>query len=676
MHPTDFVFLGLSGRIWLLLILFAGMALFSYVMLKRWQLLARGKPDDRFREWGKRLLNTLLYFFAQRGLFKDFIAGLMHAFIFWGFLIYAVRTVTLFISGFYPEFDIPVNAWGNMYFASKDAFSLLVMLGCFYWLYQRLAVKNPRLTLSRGAIFILSLILTLMVTDLLVDGSQIAYEMKNPRGAWAFASSVTAWSVTQMGLSQSALSSLHLASWWLHLLLIVVFLNYLPISKHFHIITSFPNVVFYTTTPQGRMMKLDVEGAFERNEPLGLQTIKDASWRDILDLYSCTECGRCEAECPAHLSGKILSPKEIILELRDHAYEEHPLFGKPTATRDLIPLSVKPEEIWACTTCMACVAACPVQINPLDKIVAMRRNEVMIKDQYPTLFTDVFKGFDGRGNPWNMAADARLEWAKGLDVPIMSRLQQSGVNTASEVDYLFFAGCATAFEPRNHKIAHSLAKILQQAKIKFAILGEEETCTGDPARRIGHEYLFQLQANKNIQTFSKYGVKRILTVCPHCFNTFKNEYPDFGGNYEVVHHSELIAQLVKEEKVKLTKKLEQTIVYHDSCYLGRYNKVYGAPREILDAIPGAKRVEMKRSREKGMCCGAGGGLMWTEEEPGKRVNDLRLTQALEVKPGILATACPFCMIMMEDGIKTKNLSLQDKDIAELVAETMENGTSS
>ncbi len=671
MHPTDFVFLGLSGRAWLGLMLFVGLVFFSYVMWKRWQLLALGKPEDCWHEWGKRLLNTFVYFFAQKGLFKELLAGLMHALIFWGFLIYAVRTITLFISGFYPQFEIPMTWWGNLYFATKDAFALLVTLGCLYWLYQRLVVKKPRLTLSRSAIFILLLIISLMITDLLIDGALIAYEGESPRGAWAFASGAIAWWLVQLGLSPGALRVLHFGSWWLHLLMIVFFLNYLPISKHFHIITSLPNVIFYKTTPQGQMTKLDVEGAFERNERLGLQTIRDLSWRDILDLYSCTECGRCQAECPAHLSGKMLSPKEIILELRDQAYEEFPLFGRPKEPRDVVPLSVKPEEIWACTTCMACVEACPIQINQLDKILAMRRNEVMMKDQYPSYFTDVFKGYDGRGNPWNMTADARLEWKEGLEVPIMGQLQVAGASPVDEMEYLFFVGCATAFEPRNHKIARSLVQILHSAGIKFAILGAEETCTGDPARRIGHEYLFQIQAQKNIETFSKYNIKRILTVCPHCYNTFKHEYPDFGGCYEVIHHSELIAQLLKEGRLKLTKRLARTITYHDSCYLGRYNKIYDAPREAIAAIPGARRVEMKRSHEKGMCCGAGGGLMWVEEEPSKRVNDLRLRQAMEVNPDIVATACPFCMIMLEDGIKTKNLALQDKDIAELVAEAME-----
>ncbi|MBI1730109.1 (Fe-S)-binding protein [Candidatus Acetothermia bacterium] len=670
MHPTDISLIGIGGRVWLALLLVAGLGFFGYVIEKRLRPLLRAKPDDRFRDWPKRLANAFLYFLAQRGLFKDFLPGLMHAFIFWGFLIYAIRTLSLFISGFFPQIDVPASPVGNLYFVMKDAFALLVSLGCIYWLYQRLVARKSRLTLSWEGVFILGLILTLMISDLLIDGAHIALDGENLRGGWDFASAGTGWLLQQVGFSPSAITGIYMGAWWTHVLTILLFLNFLPLGKHFHIITSLPNVLFYKTQPQGQMTKLDVEGAFEREESLGLRTVKDLTWRDMLDLYSCTECGRCEDECPANHSGKILSPKEIILELRDQVYKENPLFGKSAGvSEDVVPVAVKADEIWACTTCMACVAACPVQINQLDKILEMRRNEVMMKDQYPTFFTEVFKGYDGRGNPWNMTSDARLEWTKGINVPILRDLHARNEHT--QIDLIFFVGCATAFEPRNQTVARSLVKIMEKAGITFAILGDEESCTGDAARRIGHEYIFQVQAEKNIQTFSKYGITKILTACPHCYNTFKNEYPDFGGNYEVLHHSELIADLIQQGKLRLTKGLEKKITYHDSCYLGRYNNIYDPQRAAIDAIPGVKRVEMTRSRERGMCCGAGGGLMWVEEDQGKRVNDRRLKQALEVEPDILATACPFCMIMMEDGIKNNDVKLQDKDIAELVADAME-----
>ena len=675
MHPTDFSLIGINGTLILGLITLVGLGLFSYVMLRRLRPLFETNKKVEFGDWGERVGNTLSYFFGQKGLFKEFIPGLMHALIFWGFMIYAIRTLTLFVNGFIPSIDIPHNLIGNLYFITKDAFSLLVSAGCIYWLFQRLVIKKSRLSLHWEGVFILLIIMTLMITDLMIDGAHIALEGHNDRGIWAFASDGTGQLMLALGFSDGLLEAILMSSWWLHVVLILVFLNFLPLGKHFHIITSLPNVLLFKNTPQGQMDKLDVEGAFEREENLGLQTIMDLSWRDFLDLYSCTECGRCEDQCPANHSGKVLSPKEIILELRDQAYKEYPLFGSVgTEHEDVVPVAVSTEEIWACTTCMACVEACPVQINQLDKIIDMRRHEVMMKDEYPTYFTDVFKGYDGRGNPWNMTTDARLDWTKDHNVPLFNELHADGKH--EDVDFLFFVGCATAFEPRNHVVAQSLVKIMREAGITFAILGEEESCTGDAARRIGHEYLFQIQAEKNIETFSKYGIENILTVCPHCYNTFKNEYGDFGGDYNVLHHSELISDLIDQGKLDLTEELEKKITYHDSCYLGRYNDVYDPQRNAIDAIPGTERVEMDRSRQKGMCCGAGGGLMWVEEEAGKNVNQKRLDQALEVEPDILATACPFCMIMMEDGIKNSNADLEDKDIAELVADALGNGSTS
>lgn len=662
MHPTEFVFLGVSGRLWLALLLVVGFGLFAYVIGKRWELVrTAARPDDRFHDWPARLANVLLYFLGQKGIFKEKVAGVMHALIFWGFLVYVIRTIELFLIGFNANWAIPDNTIGNLYNIVKEAFIVLVTLAILVAFYRRYILRVPRLTLSWSANAILLMILILMLSDVIIDTTS-----GKLRGSWSPVADVAFGLFA--GASPQTWSRWNLGAYWINIITNIVFLNYLPISKHFHVITALFNTLFVRTTPQGRMERLDVEGAFEREEVLGLEKIKNLSWKDVLDLYNCTECGRCEADCPAYLSGKVLSPKEIILEIRDQAYDEVPVFGRAREPQKIMGLSVQPEEIWACTSCMACVAACPVQIDPLSKILEMRRNEVMIHDQYPKFFTELFKGMDGRGNPWNMTAEGRLEWTKGLEVPILSQLDAAQIE---KLDYLFWVGCATAFDPRNQKVARSLVRILQAAGVKFAILGSEESCTGDAARRIGHEYIFQIQAQRNIEVLNKYGAKRLLTVCPHCFNTFKNEYPDFGGQYEVVHHTQLIADLIKQGRVQLTKPIEATITYHDSCYLGRYNRIYEPPREAIDAIPGTRRVEMQRCRERGMCCGAGGGLMWLEEEPGQRVNELRITQALETKPDTIATACPFCMTMLEDGIAAKiDGKLQDRDIAELVAEAM------
>ena len=394
---------------------------------------------------------------------------------------------------------------------------------------------------------------------------------------------------------------------------------------------------------------------------------------DLLDLVSCTECGRCEMNCPAHLSGKKLSPRNIILALREQVSREIPFFRKPQEMQPIMTSSITPEEIWACTSCMACVEMCPVYIDPLNKILQLRRHEVMDQDQYPPAYRDLFSGMERRQNPWNEHASARLDWARGLDVKTMAEVAASG----KSVTYLFWVGCAAALDARNQKIARSVVKILEAAGVSFAVLGTEEQCTGDPARRIGHEYIYQMQAETNVATLSQYAFQRILTLCPHCFNTLDKEYPDYGGYYEVVHHTVLIQQLLEQGIIQFSRPLESTVTYHDSCYLGRHNRIFEAPRAILQQIAGVDLVEMERNRETGMCCGAGGGMMWVEEERDKRVNDHRVRQAegalspLEQdNPAIVATACPFCMTMMEDGLAAKKSRLQDKDIAELVCEAM------
>ncbi|MFQ6117652.1 MAG: (Fe-S)-binding protein, partial [Candidatus Bipolaricaulia bacterium] len=399
-------------------------------------------------------------------------------------------------------------------------------------------------------------------------------------------------------------------------------------------------------------------------ETLGAVHIEDLSWRDLLDLYSCTECGRCTANCPADMSGKGLSPMLIVDDLRDYSFQhEHKKNGND-AEGELVGDVIIPQHLWECTTCGACVAACPVAISPLNKIMELRRGEVLMADRYPEGFIEVFKGLERRANPWGLPGTSRADWAKDLDVKRMA--------DAPDVEYLFFVGCAAAFEPRNQRIAQSLVKILNYAGVSFAILGEEESCTGDPARRIGHEYIFQLLAEQLIETLNGCKVKKIITICPHCYNTLKHEYPQFGGDYEVIHHTQLIARLIREGRLKFKKELKIKAAYHDSCYLGRHNRIYEPPRSILKSLPGVRPVEIKGyHHSRGTCCGAGGGLMWLEEPPNKRVNELRVSQVMEVEPDVLVTVCPFCMTMLEDGIAAKKAEFTDKDIAELAAEALE-----
>ncbi len=658
-------------------------AIFAYGIYSHVRRSLRGKRVSfTVRPLWQKLSTAIASIAVNRTIVRhDVPAGVMHLFIMWGFVVLFIGTVIVTIEYdlFQKILGMEHGFWVGSFFLGYelilDILGGLFLIGLVWALVRRYGFKPPQLSWKPLDLALPLWLLLIGVTGFLVEGlrlaataSQLGYDPRwSPMGFL-----VSQW---VQNSSVETLRLWHLALWWIHGALALGWIAYLPYApKVMHILSAGVNLFFQEMRPRGRLEVLDVEGAFERNEVLGFQTIKDLTRKDFLDLASCTECGRCEANCPAHLSGKILSPREIILELRDHAHAEIPAFGKLKEQKQIIGYSIKPEEIWACTTCMACVEVCPVSIDPLHKILELRRNEVMIQDKYPAGFTDVFKGMDGRGNPWDMPAAERLAWMKGLDVPIASAMAAS--NPTPDFEYLFFVGCAASFDPRTQKIARSVVKILQHAGVKFAVLGEEEGCTGDPARRIGHEYIFQMLAKQNIETFKTYNVKKILTICPHCFNSLKSEYPALGGHYEVVHHTELIAQLLRDGRLQLTKEIPATVTYHDSCYLGRYNRIFDAPRHILQKIPGVQLVEMERRRERGMCCGAGGGLMWLEEEPGKRVNELRVKQAQEAlgrtngRAKLVASACPFCMTMLEDGIKAQNAELENKDIAELVAEAL------
>ena len=669
------------------ILLLTGWGVFAWSARRRWKLMMIGRPEGRGDQIGQRVKLTLRFAIGQARMPRYQFSGLAHVLVSSGFVVLLLRSLILWGRGYSEDFNFwlfaPTQTLGMIYAVLKDTFVLLVLLGTCIFFYYRLVKRLPRLSLNLDGAIILGIILVMMLADVLYDTAQMA-QADHQAYKIEYAGYILHGALT--GLSTGTLTVLAHIGFWTHTSLVLIFLNLLPYSKHFHIITAAPNIFTADLTPRGRLTPIeDMEGKIEREETLGVATIQDLSWKGILDLYTCTECGRCSDVCPATSTGKLLSPKHLAVDLRDYLYAQQnevmrdsaPSAGEgPTSPlqASLVGEIIKPEVLWACTTCRACEEECPVFITFVDKIVDLRRNLVMERAEFPDELQNLFRGLETSGNPWSYPADDRLKWTEGLDIPLIS--------DHPDAEVLFWVGCAGAFDARAQKVTIATAKLLKHAGVNFAILGLEETCTGDPARRAGNEFLFQMMAEQNCETFKGHNIKRIITACPHCFNTLKNEYPDFGGKFEVIHHTDFLLDLVRQGKLKPEKEVVATVAYHDSCYLGRFNGIYDSPREILRSIPGVTVVEPEDTRDRGMCCGAGGAQMFKEEEQGEeRVNAKRtgqLLKALDILDNespttnhAVASACPFCMRMLSDGIADKQREdVRQLDVAEMLCESV------
>jgi len=612
------------------------------------RLLLKARPENRFDRPLLRLKDTIRIALLQVKLFREPAAGLMHALIFWGFLLLLARAGQFFLIGFFPRAELS-PALGGVYAAyslAKDGVIALVLLAVAYALVRRLLLRPRRLTLSGEGILILVLILLILISDVVFEAAHAAREPAaatwlNPLGFLV--------SGPLSAFSPGALVHLHNLAYWVHVSAILFFLTLLPRGKHFHILTSIPNVYFSRPGEGGVLRRIDFED--ETRETFGVTRMDEFTWKGLLDLHTCTECGRCDRFCPALNSGKPLSPKQLTVDLRNH------LNARPAPEAvELLGEVIEDETLWSCTTCGACEAECPVMIEYVGKVIDMRRGLVLTHDRYPEELAQAFRSLEANSNPWGFPKDSRADWARELNIPHWDK--------ARPAKYLYFVGCNGAFDSRGQRIARATAASLKTAGVDFAILGTDEGCTGDPARRAGNEYLFDLLASENTSTFKEKGVQKIITHCPHCLNSLKNEYPEFGARLEVIHHSELLARLMREGRLPRGTAADGRVVFHDSCYLGRHNGVYDAPRET---VPGEGPLEVQNSRDQGTCCGAGGARFLLEEKTGERMSHRRIDELLEAGPDTIATACPFCVLMLEDALKAKNPArpVKVRDVSEL-----------
>jgi Fe-S oxidoreductase/nitrate reductase gamma subunit len=678
----------------LFLLTAVAMVIFAYGVYRRWTLWkAMGKEEIRWDELPARIKALIVNGFLQIKTWKDAYPGIMHGLIFFGFFVLIFGAA--FDAG---EFHItePLFGWsfnrGNFYLGFAflmQAFGLCVLIGVLMAMLRRYVIKPERLAYkgksdntADDAVALL-FILGIVVTGFLISALRIHVTYQQAPWEWV---RFVSWGIATYalaGVETSTALTLHKIMWWTHTFIVLGFIAYIPYSRLLHIITTPANHFFASLKPTGYLEPIR---DFENAESFGAGKLEDFTWKQIFDSDACTRCGRCQDGCPAYLSGKPLSPKKMVQDIKTYWLEKAPAAIKAKAVvpaaegaegavqateaesaapeKALVGEVVDLHELWACTNCMYCMEHCSASIEHVPKIVNMRQYKVLTEADFSPELQLTYRNMENNSNPWGIGAHLRGEWAKELGIKTMAE--------DANVEYLFYVGCAGSFDDRGKKVTVAFAKVLQAAGVSFGILGNEEGCCGDSAMRGGNEYLFQSQAQANIEIMNGYGVKKIITTCPHGYNALKKDYPNFGGNYEVYHHTEIIADLIAKGKIKLPKQVEGLFTYHDSCFLGRYNDVYTQPRQILNAISGVKLVEMERNMSKSFCCGAGGARMWMEEDIGDRINNMRTDQAAATNAGTVAVGCPFCLTMLSDGIKDRQLTekMVALDISEIVLKAM------
>ncbi len=623
---------------------------------RRVAMWRRGLPENRFDRPAERLKTLLEHALGQRRTVREKYAAFFHTFIYTGFIVLTAATTVVML-----DYDFGFSVMRGafyLYFQSfvVDVFGALTLAGVGIAAARRLVVKPAKLVYTDESLLILAAIFLIALTGFLIEGWRIA-ATNDPWGAWSPFGYLVA-RASQSLMSVEAMRTAHLITWWAHAALVFGFIAWAPYTKMIHALTGPLNIYTARIGPGGASLKrLDFDKLAETGEPMGVKALAGFTWKDLLDLDACTECGRCTSVCPANAAGKELSPRDLILDLRNFARSDGDSAFAATIVESVPAAS--PERLWQCVTCGACMEACPVFIEQATKIIDLRRYLVMEESDFPETMREALTSLESRGHPFRGTQSSRMDWAEGLNVKTIAE--------ARDAEVLLWAGCGGALIERNQKVVRATAQLLEKAGVKFAVLGREEKCAGDPARRIGNEFLFETLAKDNVETLRRYGVKKIVTSCPHCFNTFRNEYPQFGGDYEVYHHSEFLARLVDEGRIKPMARSDKTVAYHDPCYLGRHNGVFDAPRRLVQ-ISSRSTVEMKQNRERAFCCGGGGGMSFVEEPKDKRVNQERALQALETGADVVAVGCPFCMTMMEDGINAKRGGRDVKvmDVAELL----------